>query len=141
VRAGPAPSPTATSSGDSAGDATGEGFAHGDVDGDGRDDVVVCTPGYATAGSTAGAVHAFPRLPTDTTDVSAAGVAIFGVIRGSTVGFGAAAGDADGDGRGDLLFGAYGHARGGASSGAAFSFSGPAAGTCAVADAQASSSG
>lgn len=124
--------------GDQSGAATGEGIAQGDVDGDGRDDVVVCAPGDATGGSTAGAVYVLSSPAAGTTDVSAADIAVFGDTAGGAVGFGVATHDADGDGLGDLLFGAYGYARGGASSGAAFFFSGPAAGAYTVADAQAS---
>ena len=98
----------------------------GDVDGDGRDDLLVGATSEDAGGSSAGATYLLLSdgalssgssvLALSEGDLKLIGEAANDSSGGSTSG----AGDMSGDGRDDLLIGAYGEDTGGASAGAAY---------------------
>lgn len=104
------------------GDIAGTNVAAADVDGDGYQDVLVGAPAIPPAGKP-GAVHVFyggkARL-TGSRPLDGSDAAFVGANPGDQVGRGIAHGDLDGDGRTDLVLGAYGDDGTGADAGAAY---------------------
>jgi hypothetical protein len=81
----------------------------GDTDGDGYDDVLLGAPGFAAGGVETGAAFLFTTLQTPRLTVADAEATLLGEQDSAAAGTAvAAAGDADGDGRPDLLVGAPG---------------------------------
>ncbi len=120
----------ATLTGAAAGDAAGTSVAAaGDTDGDGYGDVLVGAPQADGAGSEAGAAY-LVRGPVTDTALSAADAVFTGASAqdraGTSVGGG---GDADGDGRADVLVGAYYESSAGTGAGATYLLYGSLSGT------------
>ncbi len=102
------------------------GFAAGDIDGDGRDDLGVASSWWNVGD---GAVFMFTTLPTGISslvdaDASVENLGVSTYLGGTADG----AGDANGDGRNDLLLLSTGDERTGAGNGAALLYFGPLAG-------------
>jgi hypothetical protein len=103
-------------------DFVGQAVAAGDLDGDGAAELLVGAPGSDAGAADAGAVWRVDGLPTADGSVaeraSASWVGAFAAdAAGSAVAF---AGDADGDGAGDVLIGAPGSDLGGREGGAVY---------------------
>lgn len=93
----------------------------GDTDGDGVDDVVVGAYGESSGGAAAGAAYLLLGPLSGSIDLSAADATFIGEERADDAGCSvSAAGDTDGDGRADILVGAYGQDYGGSATGAAY---------------------
>ncbi len=96
----------------------------GDVDGDGRSDILVGAYNDDDIGPNSGAGYLILASSLDahgTFDLSVADYKFVGEAAGDWAGFVVeTAGDIDGDGRADLMFGAYGDATNGAISGAVY---------------------
>jgi hypothetical protein len=104
----------------------------GDVDGDGHDDVLI-GPWFFASGIT-GAAYLVLGPVTGTLDLAGADAKLVGEAADDCAGCDiSGAGDVDGDGRDDLLLGAYGNDEGGTSSGAAYLVLGPVTGTLSLA--------
>ena len=93
-----------------ANDAAGQELAAaGDVDQDGLADLLIGAPGEDTGGAYAGAAYLVSGPATGSNLLSAATAMFHGVAEGDSAGIAVAGpGDVDGDGRPDLLIGAYG---------------------------------
>jgi PKD repeat protein len=127
----PAPGPLSPSdadvvlSGEASLDAFGSALAVGDLDGDQRDDLVVGAPGNSTSGTGAGAAYVFLGKTGFASRSAALAEARFvGAAASDRFGAALACGDANGDGRDDLLVGAPEHRGNGSSSGAGYLFHG-----------------
>jgi hypothetical protein len=117
--------------GEAAGDSAGVSVSDaGDVDGDGKADVLVGAYMEASAGSDAGAAYLVLGPVSGTMDLGAADAKLAGEANGDQAGWSVSgAGDVDGDGRADLLVGAYAQASGGSQAGATYLVLGPVSGT------------
>jgi hypothetical protein len=110
----------------------------GDTDGDGRDDLAVSTPYDSTMNFYAGAVWLFRGPIEGTLDSSDASLMIAGLEQEAYTGYSVASiGDTDGDGFGEILFGAWWDDRDLSEAGAAYVFDGDAVGSLDVSDASA----
>jgi len=113
----------------------GVSMALGDVDGDGLDDVAAGAYYDGTAASYAGSAYLVLGPASGDHALSAADIVVRGAAVNQYVGSGVAIGDADRDGVADLVVGASGDDT---STGAAYLFSAPTAGTYGPGDAEAS---
>jgi IPT/TIG domain-containing protein/FG-GAP repeat protein/VCBS repeat protein len=106
----PSPAPWLVFNGLQDAETFGRSIACGDIDGDGLDDLVVGAPANATGGALAGAVFVF-RGGSTISSRSSAGADVTLVPEAADDRFGRALalGDANGDGRDELLIGAPGH--------------------------------
>jgi hypothetical protein len=95
--------------------------AAGDMDGEGHDDLLIGAPYNSEGGGSAGSAHIVLGPVTGTLDLSLADAKLVGEAASDWAGQSVSgAGDVDGDGRGDVLVGAYGNAEGGPAAGAAY---------------------
>jgi hypothetical protein len=102
----------------------------GDVDGDGDDDVLVGAFLNDEGGINAGAAYLVLGPVSGTVDLSSADARLVGENSDDDAGFSVSdAGDVDGDGRDDLLVGAFGNDGGERGTGAAYLVLGPITGT------------
>lgn len=107
------------------GEAEGDGVGFsvvdaGDLDGDGAAVWAVGATGEDSGGAFSGAVYLVTGAPEGTFSLADADAKLTGAAAGDSAGVGlSAAGDSDGDGRGDLLIGAWGVDAGGDWAGAA----------------------
>jgi hypothetical protein len=106
--------------GDTASQQVGLGLAVSDVDGDGAGELLVGGMGDATNGVSAGASWLFFGPPVGSLTLADADATFYGESAGDELGQSVAIGDLDGDGLGDLVFGAPGEATGGSAGGAAY---------------------
>ncbi len=108
--------------GETAGDQAGYTVEdHGDVDGDGYDDVLVSAVYENSIGSRNGATYLLYGPITGSANLSAADVKFTGVAAGDHSGVRATmVSDANGDGRDEVLIGAYGDDTGGSLAGASY---------------------
>ncbi|MEC8424160.1 MAG: integrin alpha, partial [Myxococcota bacterium] len=110
--------------GEAAGDVAGASVAGlGDIDGDGTDDLLVGAWGSDDAASNAGKAYILlgSSLPADGAPLSSASVTLLGEGVDDFAAYAVAGpGDVDGDGRGDVLLGAYGDAPSGSRSGRSY---------------------
>lgn len=122
--------------GENAGGGLGIGvsMALGDVDGDGLDDVAAGAYYDGTSAAYAGSAYLILGPAAGDQALSAADIVVRGAAVNQYVGAGVAIGDADRDGVGDLVVGASGTDT---STGAAYLYSAPTAGTYGPADADA----
>jgi hypothetical protein len=102
----------------------------GDVDGDGLDDILLGAPGNNSGGPGSGKAYLFlgrslAGAPSATVDVGEADLSFIGETPGDNAGFEVSfVGDVDGDGRAELLIGAYGSDDGGRDAGKSYLFFG-----------------
>jgi hypothetical protein len=131
-------------SGGVAWDGAGYMVCAADVTGDGFDDVITGTPGADVAGTDAGSAQVVEG-PTASggTFLTSADMQFYGAASGDGTGFTAcSAGDVDGDGKADVLVGAYGRNDGTqVDAGAVYLFTAPGSGTTSVTSADATLTG
>jgi len=108
----------------------------GDVDGDGYDDLLVGAVAEATGGTNSGAVYLLYGPLTGSASLSTADAKLTGAKNGDHAGARVAiVEDSNGDGRAELLVGAYGEDTGGSNAGAAYIVYGAPAGNMSLSSA------
>jgi hypothetical protein len=135
----PLSSAVAVFSGEAAGDEAGVITAYlGDADGDGFGDVAISAYRNDSGGADAGATYVFYGPAHGEVSLSSADAKFIGEAASDLSGVGmAAAGDLDGDGRADLLIGAFKNDAGGTDAGAVYVAYGPYWGEIDLVDADA----
>jgi len=125
-----------TVTGDASGDKLGLGLAVFDFDGDGQDDLAAGAPGSDIDSTNDGGVYVFFGPLSASPDLTDAGVVVNGEGGNNALGTGlSAAGDLDGDGVNDLVFGAPTYDADNTNDGAAYILWGPTTGSLGAGDA------
>jgi hypothetical protein len=126
-------------SGELASDSAGYAIdAGGDVNGDGHADLIIGAHGHDANGSSAGIAYLVHGPVNGDMGLASADARLLGLAEDDRAGAAVAGvGDVNGDGRDDLLVGAYGDSSAGSSAGAAYLFYGPVSGTAALSTADA----
>jgi hypothetical protein len=134
IHEGTASSASVTFTGEALGDYAGwDADGGGDVDGDGYDDFIAGAPYNDAGGSSAGAVYLVYGLTTGTATFASADAKIIGDAANDYLGgYLNLIGDADSDGRDDMLISAADNDVGGASAGAVYLITNPSAGRAAA---------
>jgi len=115
----------ATYTGESSGHHAGQQLASvGDLDGDGHGDILIGARYEDTGGSNAGSAYLLYGPHSGSSGLGSADASFRGESSGDYAGTLGSAGDADGDGTGDLLIGGENNDRGGSDAGAAYLFYG-----------------
>ena len=129
----------ATFTSEAPGDLAGQTLAGaGDVDGDGYSDILVGAYGHDAGGDYAGAAYLIYGPAQGTASLATADAKLIGEAAGDRAGYGlAGTGDVDGDGRSDLIIGAYFHSAIVPAGGAAYLLYGPVYGPVPLANADA----
>jgi len=110
----------------------------GDLNGDGYADLIFGAPGSSRAGTDAGAAYIFHGPLAGIRSASLADVVLVGEAENDRAGSAVAqAGDMDGDGRDDVLVGAWGNDTGGEDAGAVYLIAGQVAGEISLSEADA----
>jgi hypothetical protein len=106
--------------GDSSGQYFGFGLWAGDVDNDGTHELLSGATGDSGGGSASGGAYLFFDLAAGSYDPGDAQAWFYGEARGDSAGIAVAEGDNNGDGRDDIIIGAYLEATGGLQAGAVY---------------------